>query len=88
MIEQARGMGELENPSEEREEYFDVLEHGYASERCEELIEIREYRCPKCNRLLFEGSIDVDGVIFIKCRRCRRERRIKTEPTVKRIGFV
>ena len=34
---------------------------------------LREYRCPKCQKLLFRGLL-IDSQIEIKCSRCREIR--------------
>lgn len=51
-------------------------------------LEVRSYTCPRCNRVLFQADVEMHGVIFIRCRKCRREVAIETKPRVKRIGFV
>ena len=32
--------------------------------------EIKEFRCPSCNRLLFKGDLTPASHVEIKCRRC------------------
>lgn len=64
------------------------LEHGFASEHVESQRAIKAYNCPRCNRFLFEADVSLHGVIFIRCRRCRREVAIETVPTMQRIGYI
>lgn len=71
---------------EDEESPYPEYGHAYASRS--EYLAIRAYACPRCKRVLFEGDIDLHGVIFIKCRRCKRKVGIETQPTVQRIGFV
>ena len=74
--------------SEEWEEAEDILEYGHGYETMFEDIQIRAYKCPRCKRVLFEADVSLHGVILIRCRRCRREVAIETEPTMHRIGFI
>ena len=59
---------------------------AYAS-RSQQLL-TRAYTCPRCKRVLFEADVDLHGVIFIRCRRCKRKVGIETQPPIQRIGFV
>ena len=34
---------------------------------------MRPYRCPHCNRRLFDADANFRGLLIIVCRRCRRE---------------
>ena len=75
--------------SEEWEEPDNVgLEHGYAWESSSRSRRVKAYNCPRCKRTLFEADVSLHGVIFIRCRRCRREVAIETTPTMRRIGFI
>lgn len=73
---------------EEDEEYEQLtLDVGFAAANEGEGVEVRAYTCPGCKRVLFEADIDLHGVIFIKCRRCRREVAIPTQSERRPIGF-
>ncbi len=63
-------------------------ELGFTESDSHEYLEVRAYNCPRCKRVLFEADINLHGVIFIRCRRCRREVAIETTPTMRRIGFI
>ena len=78
-----------EDYDEEWEESEDLgLEHGYASEYKTHSKTVQAYNCPRCKRVLFEADVTLHGVIFIKCRRCRREVAIETTPIIQPIGFI
>ena len=65
------------------------LEQGHASEHVTlGEADVQAYNCPRCKRKLFEADVSLHGVIFIKCRRCRREVAIETTPIMSRIGFI
>ena len=65
------------------------LEHGYGTETITPGVRrVQAYSCPRCKRVLFEADVSLHGVIFIRCRRCRREVAIETTPTMCRIGFI
>ena len=91
-MKQIRGFGYVgnEEPSQDEFEPGDAeLEHGFASEyvipgECK----VQAYTCPRCKRVLFEADVSLHGVIFIRCRRCRREVAIETTPTMRHIGFI
>ena len=81
-------VGDDVDDDEWEEEESPYLEHGHAyASRSQELV-TKAYTCPRCKRVLFEADVDLHGVIFIKCRRCRHEVAIETKPTVQRIGFI
>ena len=83
------GFGYVDDVEEDEFEDNDVdLEHGFASEHVESQRAIKAYNCPRCKRVLFEADVSLHGVIFIRCRRCRREVAIETIPTMCRIGFI
>ena len=87
-MKRIRGFTEPYDP-EQCDELDDVeLERGFASEESGGDIEVSDYNCPRCNRLLFTADIDLHGVIFIKCRKCRREVVVETTPKMYRIGFT
>lgn len=84
-----RGFGYVDDVEEDEFEDNDVdLEHGFASEHVEPKRAIKGYSCPRCNRILFEADVSLHGVIFIRCRKCKREVAIETTPTMQRIGFI
>ena len=86
-----RGFGYIGDDvdDDECEEFDDVnLEHGYAWESSSRSRRVKAYNCPRCKRTLFEADVSLHGVIFIRCRRCRREVAIETTPTMRRIGFI
>ena len=86
-----RGFGYVGDVDQEDEfEPDDVeLEHGFASEHViPGGFDVRAYNCPRCKHLLFEADVSLHGVIFIRCRRCRREVAIETNPIMRRIGFI
>lgn len=41
--------------------------------------EIREYRCPVDNKLLFKGLV-VEGIVEIKCKHCKETHRFEPTP--------
>ena len=86
-----RGFGYIGDnvDDDECEEQDNVeLEHGYAWESSSRSRSVKPYNCPRCKRILFEADVSLHGVIFIRCRRCRREVAIETTPTMRRIGFI
>ena len=84
-----RGFGYVDDVEEDEFEDNDVdLEYGFASEHVEAQHAIKGYSCPGCNRVLFEADVSLHGVIFIRCRKCKREVAIETTPTMQRIGFI
>lgn len=65
------------------------LEEGFASEYVKPgEADVRAYTCPRCKRVLFEADVSLHGVIFIRCRRCKREVAVETAPIMQRIGFI
>ena len=65
------------------------LEHGYGTETITPGVRrVQAYSCPRCKRVLFEADVSLHGVIFIRCRRCRREVAIETQPIMRQIGFI
>ena len=90
-MKQIRGFGYVGDVDQEDEfEDNDVeLEHGFGTES---IIpgsrRVQAYSCPRCKRLLFEADVSLHGVIFIRCRRCRREVAIETQPIMRQIGFI
>ena len=91
-MKQVRGFGYVgtDAASEDELELDNVgLEHGFASEHVTpEEVNVRAYSCPRCKRILFEADVSLHGVIFIRCRRCRREVAIETRPAMQRIGYI
>ena len=86
-----RGFGYIGDDvdDDECEELDDVeLEHGYAWESSSKSLSVKAYNCPRCKRVLFEADVSLHGVIFIRCRRCRREVAVETAPIIQRIGFI
>ena len=86
-----RGFGYVDDvdPEDEFEPDDVELEHGFASEHVTPgEAEVRAYSCPRCKRVLFEADLSLHGVIFIRCRRCRREVAVETAPIMQRIGFI
>ena len=79
----------FEDPDEEYEEEYETeFEDGFAHEEASARIGVRAYTCPRCKRKLFEADVSLHGVIFVRCRRCRREVAIETAPIMRRIGFT
>ena len=92
-MKRIRGFGYVGDGAEEFEdelEDYDVeLEHGFASEHVEPgRAQFSRYNCPRCNRFLFSADVSLHGIILVRCRKCRREVAIETEPTMQRIGFI
>ena len=93
-MKHVRGFGYVGDVAEEEceEEYEELdyieLEHGFGAEHVEERREVKAYNCPRCKRFLFEADVSLHGVIYIRCRRCKREVAVETEPTMQRIGFI
>ena len=90
-MKQVRGFGYVGDVAPEDEQELDdvELEHGFASEHVnpgERIVEA--YTCPRCELILFEADVSLHGVIFIRCRRCRREVAIETTPSMRTIGFI
>lgn len=88
-MKRVRGFGYVDDVEDDEFEDNDVdLEHGFASEHVTPGLDIKAYNCPRCNRKIFEADVSLHGVIFIRCRRCKREVAIETTPTMQRIGFI
>ena len=84
-----RGFGYVDYVEDDELEDNNVdLEHGFALEHVETQRAIKSYNCPRCKRVLFEADVSLHGVIFIRCRKCKREVAIETTPTMQRIGFI
>lgn len=91
-MKRVRGFGYVGDDNDIEDE-FEIdhveLEHGFASEHVTPgEAEVRAYSCPRCKRVLFEADLSLHGVIFIRCRRCRREVAVETAPIMQRIGFI
>lgn len=91
-MKHVRGFGYVPDAVEDGEELEPdevELEHGTGVEYSDpDSLKVRAYSCPRCKRVLFEADVSLHGVIFIRCRRCRREVAIRTEPIMQRIGFI
>ena len=90
-MKRIRGFGYVDDVDLEDEFEPDhvELEHGFASEYVTSgEADVRAYNCPRCKRVLFEADVSLHGVIFIRCRRCRREVAIETQPIMRHIGFI
>ena len=70
---------------EEDEPYFD---QGTAYAEASDHIRTRAYTCPRCERKLFDADVSLHGVIFIRCRRCKRDVHVVTQPIMRKIGFI
>lgn len=83
-------VGDVDPEEDEEWEEFDgvELEHGYAWQSSSRSRTVKAYNCPRCKRTLFEADVSLHGVIFIRCRRCRREVAIETTPIMRPIGFI
>lgn len=78
-----RGFGYIDYFEPETE-----LEHGFGSEHVTPgTAHVEAYNCPRCKLKLFEADVSLHGVIFVKCRRCKREVAIETKPLMRSIGF-
>ena len=90
-MKQVRGFGYMPDAVENGDELYPeevVIEHGTGYECFESNLEVKAYNCPSCKRILFEADVSLHGVIFIRCRKCKREVAIETTPTMQRIGFI
>ena len=91
-MKRIRGFGYIgDNAADDELEDLDnvELEHGHASEHViPGEADVKAYSCPRCKRVLFEADISLHGIIFIRCRKCRREVVIETTPLMQRIGFI
>ena len=91
-MKRIRGFGYVGDDVDQEDEFeFDdvELEHGTGWEHVTPgQAKVQAYTCPRCERVLFEADVSLHGVIFIRCRRCKREVAIETTPTMRRIGFI
>ena len=91
-MKQIRGFGYVPDAVEDGEELEPdevELEHGTGWENVTPgHCKVQAYNCPRCKRVLFEADVSLHGVIFIRCRRCRREVAIETQPIMRQIGFI
>ena len=74
-----------EEDEEWEEEVFLKDGTGYANES--DTIDTKAYRCPRCRKVLFSAEVTLHGVIFIRCKRCKREVSVETKPKMRKIGF-
>ena len=91
-MKRVRGFGYV-GDDVDREDEFESdevnLEHGFASEHVTlGVADFKPYTCPRCERLLFYADVSLHGVILIRCKRCRREVSVITEPIMQRIGYI
>ena len=70
---------------EEWEEEF--LEHGTAYANETDSIDTKDYCCARCGKVLFSAEVTLHGVIFIRCKRCKRKVSVETKPKMRKIGF-
>ena len=77
-----------DEPFEEEYEEECFLEYGSGYFSPTGAVELKSYFCPRCGKRLFDADIDLHGVIYIRCKRCRRKVWIETKPRALRIGFV
>ena len=91
-MKRIRGFGYVPDAVEDGEELEPdevELEHGTGWENVTPgQRKVQAYNCPRCKLKLFEADVSLHGVIFIKCRRCRREVAIETAPIMQRIGYI
>lgn len=91
-MKRVRGFGYVPDAVEDGEELEPdevELELGTGVEHSDpDSLEVRAYSCPRCKRVLFEADVSLHGVIFIRCRKCKRKVAIETTPTMQRIGFI
>lgn len=90
-MKRIRGFGYVGDDVDQEDEFEsdDVeLEHGTGWEHITPGRQVQAYICPRCKRVLFEADVSLHGVIFIRCRRCRREVAIETQPIMRQIGFI
>ena len=81
----------FEDPDEDdefEEEYETEFYEGFAHEEASHRVTVCAYTCPMCKRKLFEADVSLHGVIFIRCRRCKRYVTVETTPIMRRIGFI
>lgn len=70
---------------DEREEEQPYLERGEACAIGEPL-EVEDYHCPRCGKLLFRATKGSDAWIIVYCKRCHREMPVSVR-TRQKIGF-
>ena len=88
-MKRIRGFGYVGDEDLDEEVDEVDLEHGFASSQVSrDFRETKVYTCPRCKHALFEADVTLHGVIFLKCRRCRRDVAVETAPMVLPIGFV
>lgn len=93
-MKQIRGFGYVGADVDEDpgycEELDDVeLEQGFGAEMVDPYyLTVRDYSCTRCKRVLFKADVSLHGVIFIRCRHCKREVAIETTPLMRSIGFI
>ena len=79
-----------EDPDEDDwEDEEEIIEgQGFAYAEASDHIRTRAYTCPRCERKLFDADVSLHGVIFIRCRRCKRDVHVVTQPIMRKIGFI
>ena len=95
-MKRIRGFGyvepgiDREDEAEEREEdrAHDEWVQGFIEAFAQPDLEVKDYTCPRCKRFLFAADVSLHGVIFIRCRKCRREVAITTKLLMQRIGYI
>ena len=80
-----RCFSDWDDDEEWEEEIF--LEHGTAYADETDYIDTKDYCCPRCRKVLFSAEVTLHGVIFIRCKRCKREVSVETKPNMRKIGF-
>ena len=80
-----RFFSDWDGDEEWEEENF--LEHGTAYANETDTIDTKAYCCPQCRKVLFSAEVTLHGVIFIRCKRCKREVSVETKPKMRKIGF-
>ena len=78
----------IEHEDEEKENTNEEWAQGFIETFAHPELEVKDYSCPRCGRFLFSADINLHGVIFMKCRKCKREIFVETKPIAQRIGFV
>ena len=41
---------------------------------------IKKIYCPKCGKWLFSINVGTKGIVYVWCRQCKSEQKIKLEP--------
>lgn len=70
----------------EDEEELTYLERGEACQ-ISDVAEFIEKDCPTCGRFLFACSRGTDGIVGVRCRKCKRDHMYKLTPKRMKIGF-